>query len=208
MMLAYTISRKEYVFRKFIAGFFLFTMYFSGGLIPGYLLIRSLNLIGSFWVYIVPSLLGAFNLIIARSFIEQLPDSFVEAARMDNASEFRIFLSIILPLSMPVVATLVLFISVWHWNDWFTTFLYMGKNKNLTVLQYELMKLLQMANTSAGASGNAGSQALQLKGKGDVITPGALRASMTVLVTFPILLVYPFLQKHFVKGFTLGGVKE
>lgn len=208
MMLAYTLSRKEYVFRNFISVLFVFTMYFSGGLIPGYLLIRSLGLVGNFWVYIVPGILSAFNLVVARSFIEELPESFVEAARIDNAGEFRIFLTIILPLSMPVVAVLSLFIAVGHWNDWFTTFLYAPYKKELSTLQFELMKVLQAAGTTM--TQDAGSMVEKYKNakQGEIVTPGSIRAAMTIVATIPILLVYPFLQKYFAAGFTVGGIKE
>lgn len=208
MMLAYVLSRKEYVFRKAISALFVFTMYFSGGLIPGYLLIRSLGMVGNFWVYIVPGLLSAFNLIVAKSFIEDIPDSFIEAARIDNAGELRIFATIILPLSMPVIAVLSLFIAVGHWNDWFTTFLYAPYKKELSTLQFELMKVLQAAGTNITA--DAGSMVEKYKNakSGDVVTPNSIRAAMTMVATLPILLVYPFLQKYFAAGFTVGGIKE
>jgi len=206
MMLAYTLSRKDYIFRKQINAMFIFTMFFSGGLIPSYMLNKSLHLIGTFAVYIIPGLISAFNVIVARSFIQELPDSIIESAKIDGASEMRIFLKIILPLSLPVVATLALFVSVGHWNDWFTTFIYNSSKKDLHVLQYKLMELLQAANS--GASNNAGANMNLAKNGAKLVTPQAIRAAMTVLVTFPILMVYPFLQKYFVKGFTIGGVKE
>lgn len=208
MMLAYTLSRKEYVFRKYISALFVFTMFFSGGLIPSYMLNKSLGFIGAFSVYIIPGLISAFNVIVARSFIQELPDSIIESARIDSAGDFKIFLSIILPLSLPVMATLALFTSVGHWNDWFTTFLYNSRSKDLHVLQYKLMEMLQAANQLSGSAADAGSYAEMAKAGAKVVTPQSMRAAMTILVTLPILLVYPFLQKYFVKGFTLGGVKE
>jgi putative aldouronate transport system permease protein len=203
-MLAYTISRKEYVFRKMITILFVVTMYFSGGLIPGYLLIKNLNMTNSFWVYIIPGLVGAFNLIVIRSFISALPDSLIESARIDGAGEFRTFIKIILPLSMPVIATIALFVAVGQWNNWFDTFLYNSSNLNLSTLQYELMKKLQTASMSVSAE-QAFSHSNDTK---SVVTPNSIRAAITMVATVPIMLVYPFLQKYFVTGLTLGGVKE
>jgi putative aldouronate transport system permease protein len=203
-MLAYTLSRKEYVFRKLITILFVITMYFSGGLIPTYLLIKHLHMTNSFWVYIVPGLVGAFNLIVLRSFIEGLPDSLIESARMDGAGEFRTFVMIVLPLSMPVIATISLFVAVGQWNNWFDTFLYNSSNLNLSTLQYELMKKLQTASVNVSAD------SAFARGNSDknVVTPNSIRAAITMVATVPIMLVYPFLQKYFVAGMTLGGVKE
>jgi putative aldouronate transport system permease protein len=203
-MLAYTLSRKEYVFRKLITILFVITMYFSGGLIPTYLLIKHLHMTNSFWVYIVPGLVGAFNLIVIRSFIEGLPDSLIESARMDGAGDFRTFVMIVLPLCMPVIATISLFVAVGQWNNWFDTFLYNSSNLNLSTLQYELMKKLQTASVNVSAD------SAFARGNSDknVVTPNSIRAAITMVATVPIMLVYPFLQKYFVAGMTLGGVKE
>lgn len=206
-MLAYTISRQEYVLRKPISVIFVFTMYFSGGLIPTYMLIKGLHLYGTFWVYIIPGLVGAFNLIVMRSFMEGLPESLVESAQMDGANHFTIFLRIILPLSLPVIATVALFVAVGQWNSWFDTFLYNSSKPNLSTLQYELMKKLQSANMSVGGSAEsafANSKNIQA----NIVTPVSIRAAITVVATVPIIVVYPFLQKYFVTGLTLGGVKE
>ncbi|MFC5650030.1 carbohydrate ABC transporter permease [Paenibacillus solisilvae] len=203
-MLAYTISRKEYVFRKFITILFVITMYFNGGLIPNYLLIRHLHMTNSFWVYIVPGIVGAFNLIVIRSFINGLPGSLIESARMDGAGEFRTFIKIVLPLCMPVIATVSLFVAVGQWNNWFDTFLYNSSNLNLSTLQYELMKKLQSASLSVSAD----SAFVRGSDNKIVVTPNSIRAAITLVATVPIMLVYPFLQKYFVAGMTLGGVKE
>ncbi|AWB44800.1 sugar ABC transporter permease [Paenibacillus sp. CAA11] len=206
-MLAYTISRKEYALRKPISFIFVFTMYFSGGLIPTYMLIKNLQLNGTFWVYIIPGLVGAFNLIVMRSFMEGLPESLVESAQIDGANHFTIFIKIILPLSMPVLATVALFVAVGQWNSWFDTFLYNSSNIDLSTLQYELMKKLQSANMSVGGSAEsafANSKNVQA----NIVTPASIRAAITIVATVPIVIVYPFLQKYFVTGLTLGGVKE
>nr|WP_307337646.1 carbohydrate ABC transporter permease [Caldalkalibacillus uzonensis] len=207
-MVAYTLSRQEFVLRKPATILFVLTMYFHGGLIPTYLLIRELGLIGSFWVYIIPNIIGVFNLIVIRSFIDGLPNSFIESARIDGAGEFTIFLRIVMPLSLPVLATVSLFVAVWQWNSWFDVFLYNSSHPHLTTLQYELMKILQNTNAAlaqrSAVDAFAGSEAQG----GNVVTPMSIRATMTIIVSVPIILVYPFLQKYFVKGMTLGGVKE
>lgn len=204
-MLAYTISRPDYVLRKFITMFFVFTMYFSGGLIPTYLLIRNLGMIGSFWVYIVPGVIGVFNMIIVRSFIEGLPEGIMESARIDGAGEFTTFLRIVLPLTIPSLATVSLFVAVGQWNSWFDVFLYNSSKLELSTLQYELMKILSSSNTAA-SSRNASDMYAQ-SGNVTAVTPTSIRATMTIVASVPILLVYPFLQKYFVQGMTVGGVK-
>ncbi|BBW96317.1 MULTISPECIES: carbohydrate ABC transporter permease [Geobacillus] len=205
-MVAYVISRPEFVFRKFVTIAFILTMYFNGGLIPTYLLMRDLHLIGTFWVYIIPGIIGVFNLIVIRSFIEGLPNSLIESARIDGAGEFRIFLQIVLPLSLPVLATVSLFVAVYQWNSWFDVFLYNSSNPNLSTLQYELMKILQ--NTNATMSGKTAADAFaNAHADANTVTPSSIRATMTIIASVPIILVYPFLQKYFIKGLTLGGVK-
>lgn len=118
-------------------------MYFNGGLIPNFLLIRDLGLINNFWVYIFPGLIGVFNLIIIRSFIEGLPESILESARIDGAGDFKMFYSIVLPLCVPVLATVALFSAVYQWNQWFDVFLYNSSNIDLSTLQYELQKFFR-----------------------------------------------------------------
>ncbi len=152
-MVAFTLSRTDFQGRRFVSTAIVLTMYFSGGLIPGYMLIRDLGLINSFWVYILPGLVSAFNIIIIRSFMDSLPFSLQESAKMDGASDFTIFYRIILPLCKPVLATIALFVAVGQWNQWFDTYLYNSMNENLTTLQYELMKILE--NTTMGGSQDA-----------------------------------------------------
>ena len=205
--LAYILSRKDFVFRKFITGFIVLTMYFSGGIIPSYFLYRSLHLINNFGVYVFPTLVSAWNVIVIRTYIESLPDSLVESAKIDGAGDLQILIKIITPLIMPVVATIALFVAVGQWNSWFDTFIFASGKSELSTLQYELMK--KLASAMSGLSSNISSNGQgQAGAKVNVITPNAIRATMTVVATLPILLVYPFLQKYFVAGLTLGGVKE
>jgi putative aldouronate transport system permease protein len=204
-MIAYTISRPEYVLRKFITIAFVLTMYFNGGLIPTYLLMRDLGLIGTFWVYIWPGLIGVFNLIVIRSFIENLPDNILESAKIDGAGDFRTFFHIVLPLCTPVLATVSLFTGVWQWNSWFDVFLYNSSKPNLSTLQYELQKVLQFSNASIQ---KVDFQAAAAQGGIKRVTPYAVRGTMMIVVSVPIIIVYPFLQKYFVKGMLVGSIKE
>jgi len=203
-MLAYAISRKDFVARKIITVLFLLTMYFSGGLIPEFFLIRNLGLLNNFWVYILPGLLGAWNIIVIRSFIYGLPESLQESAKLDGANDLTIFFRIIFPLCLPVVATVSLFIAVGQWNSWIDTFLFASANQSLSTLQFELMRILQNTATSMDPQAFRRGDMLQAT----AVTPEAVRATITIVVTFPILLVYPFLQKYFVHGLTLGSVKS
>ncbi|WP_082361249.1 carbohydrate ABC transporter permease [Bacillus sp. FJAT-28004] len=206
-MVAYTITRQEYVLRKFVTIAFILTMYFNGGLIPNFLLIRDLGLLNNFWVYIFPGLIGVFNLIIIRSFIEGLPESILESARIDGAGDFKMFYSIVLPLCVPVLATVALFSAVYQWNQWFDVFLYNSSNIDLSTLQYELQKILQNSNASLTTKTAGDAFANSANSGANTVTPFAIRATMTIVASLPIIMVYPFLQKYFVKGMTVGGVK-
>ncbi|SEU20545.1 carbohydrate ABC transporter permease [Paenibacillus sp. NFR01] len=206
-MVAYTISRQDYVLRKFITIAFILTMYFNGGLIPNYLLMRDMNLVGSFWVYIFPGLIGVFNLIIIRSFIENLPESILESGKIDGAGDFKTFISIVLPLTMPVLATVALFSGVYQWNSWFDVFLYNSSKIHLSTLQYELQKILQNSTATAGTTSMDGMINGANGSQQGSVTPLSVRATMTIVASVPIIMVYPFLQKYFVKGMMVGGVK-
>lgn len=203
-MLAFALSRKEYVLRKFITTVMVLTMYVNAGLIPNYLLIsRTLNLDKSFWVYIIPTMFSCFNMIVIRTYILGLPEALAESARIDGANDLRIFWQIIFPLCTPVLATVALFVAVGSWNQWFDTQLYNGSKKDLYTLQYLLkmklatsMQSMNAANTSADALANATKS-----------TPITIRCAITVVSALPILIVYPFLQRYFVTGMVLGGVK-
>lgn len=201
-LLAYILSRKEFIFRKFLTTFMVITMYISAGLIPQYFLYRDLGLIDKFWVYILPSMVGAFNVIVIRTYINTLPDSLVESAKIDGASEMRIFLQIIIPLCMPVLATVALWAAVGAWNDWFTSFIFAPK-QNLSTLQYEMMKILSSSMQSGVRQPDYMASSMQTR---SMVTPNSLRAAMTMVATVPILIVYPFLQKYFVTV-NIGGVK-
>ncbi len=206
LCVSYALSRREYVLRLLIGRILVMTMYFGGGLIPYYLLMRSLGLVGTFWVYIVPGLVSAWNIMIIRSFItSSIPDSLIESARIDGASEYRILFGIVFPLSLPVIATIVLFVAVGQWNSWFDVNLYNRSIQSLSTLQFELQKVLQ--STQQAKSETAAYMAGAMGAGTKTVTPQATRAAMTMVATVPILMVYPFLQRFFIHGLTLGGVK-
>ena len=203
-MLAFALSRKEYVLRRFITTVMVLTMYVNAGLIPNYLLIsRTLNLSKSYWVYIIPTMFSCFNMIVIRTYIGGLPDALVESARIDGAGDIRVFWQIIFPLCMPVLATVALFVAVGSWNSWFDTHLYNGGKKNLHSLQY----LLKMKLATTQASANAAKSSAEALASTTQTTPVTIRCAITVISTVPILIVYPFLQKYFVTGMALGSVK-
>ncbi|WP_028611348.1 carbohydrate ABC transporter permease [Paenibacillus harenae] len=201
-MMAYTLSRPDFQARRWMSVVFALTMYFSGGLIPGFLLMKSLGLIGTFSVYIIPALLSVWNVFVIRSYIDGLPYALQESAKIDGANDWTIFWKVILPLCQPVLATIALFIAVGHWNSWFDTYLYNNRSAENTTLQYELMKVLLSTQTGSNYRDPNAQQSMA------AVSPESIKMAITIVVTVPILLVYPFLQKYFVKGMTLGAVKS
>lgn len=202
-LLAYVLTRKEFLLNKFVTIFYVLTMYVSGGLVPTLLLFKGLHLTNSFWVYVVPGFISAYNMIVIRTYMNGLPDSLGESAQVDGAGHMRIFWKIILPLCKPVMATVALFIAVYHWNSWFDAMLYNQGRPDLSTLQYELMKLLSGA-ANQHADANLAAQTGQLA----TFTPTSLRSATTIITALPIVCLYPFLQRYFVTGLTIGGVKE
>ncbi len=197
-MLAYVLSRKDFYFNKVFTLLFVVTMYVSGGLIPEYLLLmRTLGLGNNFLVYIIPGLIWVYNVILVRSFIEGLPIALQEAARVDGANDFIIWGRIILPLCKPVLATVGLFVAVGQWNAFMDTYLYA---KELPNLQYVLYQIMETATIKVDPHA-----AEQMK---NAVSPLSVRMAITIVATVPILLVYPFLQKYFVGGMTVGAVKD
>ncbi|WP_018752444.1 carbohydrate ABC transporter permease [Paenibacillus sanguinis] len=204
-MLAYAISRREYIFRKPITAIFVLTMYFNAGLIPNYFLMKDLHLLNNFLVYVLPSMISAFNLIVIRTYIGTISESLVESARIDGAGDFKIFWRLIFPLCKPVLATIALFVAVGAWNSWFDAFIYTSSRQELSTLQYELMKLLSSsmnANSNPAVANGVGMEHMTQ------VTPISIRAAITIVASVPILLVYPFMQKYFVVGLNVGSVKE
>ena len=200
-ILAFVVSRKNFLFKKQLSLFWVITMYVNGGLIPTFLLFKGLHLTNSFWVYVIPGMVNAFNMLVIRTYMNGIPDSLEESAQLDGAGYTTIFTKIISPLCKPVYATVALFVAVGQWNSWFDAMLYNRMSDNLTTLQYELMKLLSSVT-------NQGTSAEAMKNATGTVTPTSVRAAATIITMLPIICIYPFLQQYFVAGLTLGGVKE
>lgn len=206
-MLAYVLTQKAMVFRKFFYRLIVVSMYLNAGLIPWYLTMKFLGLKNSFLMYILPYLIGAFNLILVKTFMEQLPDALEESAEIDGARPFTVFSQIILPICKPVLASIIVYTAVFHWNAWTDNFYLVSKN-NLQTLQMTLLDYLREADNIAQAM-RAGNNSVQtLQNVRQTLTPMSIRITLTVFVTLPIMLVYPFMQKYFIKGMLLGSVKE
>lgn len=202
-LLAFIVSRKRFIFKTQLSLFWVITMYVNGGLIPVLLLYKNLHLTNTFWVYVVPGMVSAFNMLVIRTFMQGIPDSLEESAQLDGAGYMTIFVRIISPLCKPVYATVALFVAVGQWNSWFDAMLYNRTRTEYTTLQYELMKLLSSVMQQSGSATNAGAAATQA-----TVTPTSVRAAATVTTMLPIICLYPFLQRYFVTGLTIGGVKE
>ncbi len=200
-LLAYVVSRKRFLFKRELALFWVITMYVNGGLIPTFLLYRNLGLTGTFWVYVIPGMVSAWNMLVIRTYMLGLPDSLEESAQLDGAGYWTIFVKIISPLCKPVYATVALFVAVWQWNSWFDAMIYNRLKTEYTTLQYELMKLLSSVMNQSGSAESA-------KYGSAAVTPVTVRAAATVVTILPIICLYPFLQRYFVAGLTIGGVKE
>lgn len=200
-ILAFIVSRKRFLFKSQLSLFWVVTMYVNGGMIPIFLLYKGLNLTNSFWVYVIPGMVSAFNMLVFRTYMQGLPDSLEESAQLDGAGYMTIFIKIISPLCKPVYATIALFIAVYQWNSWFDAMLYNRMSDQFTTLQYELMKLLSSVMQQSGSADAA-------KNAANSITPSSIRAAATVVTMLPIVSLYPFLQRYFVTGLTIGGVKE
>ena len=197
-MIAYVLSRRDFYFNKIVTFLFLITMYVSGGMVPEYLLLtRTLNLGNNFLVYLLPGLIWAYNIVLMRSFMDGLPDALQEAARIDGANDFVIWLKIIVPLCKPVLATVALFVAVSQWNSFLDTYLYA---RDLPTLQYVLYEIMEKATIKVDPHA-----ADQVK---NAVSPLSVRMAITIIATIPIIVVYPFLQKYFVGGMTVGAVKD
>ncbi|MGG5333204.1 carbohydrate ABC transporter permease [Enterococcus sp. AZ163] len=202
---AYVISRSNFPFRRFFTIFALVTMLFTPGMVANYLVVKNLlGLNDTIWALILPLALGPFNILVMRSFFKKtVPDSIIESARIDGASEMRIFRSIVLPLAVPGIATISLFAALGYWNDWLNALLYIQRD-NLVPLQYLLMKI---QNNLDFLARNAGLGA-QIQGGLAALPSESARMAIVVVSTLPIALTYPFFQRYFVGGLTIGGVKE
>lgn len=196
---AYALSRKGAMLTNAITMFIIFTMFFGGGLIPTYLLVNNLGITNTYWAVVLPGAMSAYNFIIMRTGFKSIPESIEEAARIDGAGHFTIFLQIFVPLSKATMAVILLYYSVGHWNSWFPAMIYMQKARELQPLQLVLRGIL-IANDTNNMTG--GGTAIDSEAIGE-----SIKYAVIVVSTLPILVVYPFLQKYFVKGVMIGAVK-
>lgn len=207
-MLAYALGRREFVLRKPFTVIVILSLYVNAGLFPNYFLVRNLGLINSFLVYVVPGMVGAFNFLVIRTYIRTIPESILESTRMDGAGEFLIYRRFVLPLCKPVLATVALFVAVGAWNSWFDTVLYASQKPELFTLQYQLMALLQASMSQSKSAADVGAAGIAASMNQSMVTPVSIRAAITIIAAVPILLIYPFMQKHFIVGLNLGSIKE
>lgn len=196
LLAAYTLSKKKLPGRSGLLLFVIFTMLFSGGLVPTYIIIKSLGLLDSIWVLVLPGMISVFNLIVVKGFFEGIPLEMEEAAIIDGAGEMAILFQVIMPLAMPVVATIGLFYAVGHWNSYFDAIMYINK-ADLMPLQVVLRKILLSAQFQQASE----------QGNSQNVSSIAIQMAAVIVSTVPILAVYPFVQKHFTKGVMIGAVK-
>jgi putative aldouronate transport system permease protein len=202
-MVAYAMTKKKLIGYTFVYHFFVVSMFISGGIIPTFFLYQWLGIYNSFWVYVLPGMFSVYNMILMRTFILQMPQELEESALLDGANEAVIFLRVILPLSGPILATIGLFVAVGQWNSWQDT-LFFTQNPKLETLQYVLMKVMRQAEAAAITKQARVSMA---RLRTISITPESVKMAITIVSTVPILCVYPFIQKYFVKGMMIGAVK-
>jgi putative aldouronate transport system permease protein len=207
-MLAYALSRKEFPLRRPLTLIIILSMYVNAGLFPTYFLIKKLHLAGSFLVYVIPSMISAFNFIVIRTFIKTIPESLFESARIDGTNDFQMFLLFVMPLCKPVLATVALFVAVGAWNSWFDTVLYCSNKPDLFTLQYQLMALLNSSMNQSKSAADIGAAGMAANQSADMVTPMSIRSAVTIVAAVPILCVYPFVQKYFVMGMNVGSIKE
>ncbi|MFD1066887.1 carbohydrate ABC transporter permease [Oceanobacillus locisalsi] len=200
---AYALSRKELMAKKLILWFILFTMLFNGGLIPTYLVVQSLGMLDTMWAIIIPNVVGAWSILVARAFFQQsIPDQLVEASKIDGASDFYIFMRVVLPLSLPIIAVMALFHAVNLWNQYFNALIYLSDRDKypLQLILREILVVNQMQLNDPG--GSAESLVDQVK------TAGLIKYAVIIVSSLPLLLIYPFVQRFFVQGVLIGSIKE
>lgn len=199
---SYGLSHKNLIGRKVYMTLFIVAMYLSGGVIPYYMVLRQLHLINTFWVYIIPGMLSLFYVMVSISFFQDIPQELAESARLDGASELQIFLKIVLPISLPLLATIAIFTAVGHWNNWYDT-AFFTQDKNLRTMAYQLMAVIN--KSSLGQNSNMDAYAASLAN--ETVTNMSVQLAAMIVAVAPILVVYPFFQRYFVSGLTIGSVK-
>lgn len=203
---AYALSRRDLVGRNWIMGMFVFTMFFSGGLIPTYLLVKNLGMVNTIWAMVLPNAAAVWNIIICRTFFQStIPRELEEAATIDGCSTVKMFLKIILPLSKPIIVVMALFYGVGHWNSYFNALIYLS-DQNLYPLQLVLRQILVLQQMDAETTGGAvGAVATAMANKAEIAA--IIKYAVMIVSTLPVIIVYPFLQRYFVKGVMIGSIK-
>ncbi|SFB26582.1 putative aldouronate transport system permease protein [Cohnella sp. OV330] len=206
LLAAYGLSYRALPLRNGLLTYVLITMLFNGGLVPLYIQLFNLGLVNSFWVYIIPTMFSAWNMFVMLKFIQGIPDALIESAELDGAGPVRILFQIVVPLSKPMLAALGLFTAVGHWNDWFAGAFFVT-DQSLIPVQTFLQQLLQASDLSAVLGSNTNQEALARGSQMQNITLMSIKMAVVMVSALPILCVYPFLQKYFVKGVLIGSVK-
>lgn len=201
VMGAYVLSRRHLIGRKIFMSLIIFTMLFNGGLVPTYMVVKGLGLVNNIWAMILPTAISTYYMIIMKNYFMGLPEGLCEAARLDGANEFKILCKIILPISKPFIATFALFYSVERWNEWYNALLYINE-RGLAPLQIYLREILISMNTQLSA------QAQTMMNSTVKVSTTSVQMATIIITAIPILCVYPFVQKHFVNGVMVGGLKE
>lgn len=201
-MLAYVVTKRQYRSFRWLYRITVMTMYFNPGVIPYYITMQSLGLTNTFWIYVIPGAIGAFNMILIRTYMESVPGELEEAALMDGAGPFRIYWQIMLPVCVPIIATVALFCAVGQWNSWYDNFLYVSNSK-LKTLQYTLMQYLQQSEKLSKMT----SDEMMSFTQSVPLTTSSMRITISMVTTLPILIVYPLVQRYFVQGIMIGSVK-
>lgn len=206
LIAAFGLSYRLLPMRKYLLGYVLVTMLFNGGLVPFYIQLHNLGLVNTFWVFIIPGMFSAWNMFVMLKFIQGIPEALIESAELDGASPVRILFQLIVPLSKPMLAALGLFTAVGHWNDWFAGAFYVT-DQNLIPVQTFLQQLLSASDLSTVLGSNSNQEALARGAQMQNITLMSIKMAVVMVSAIPILCVYPFLQKYFVKGVLIGSVK-
>ncbi len=207
--MAFALSRKSLVGRRFYSIFCLIPMYFGGGLIPTYIVTRSLGLVNNFWVYIIPSLVNIWNMILMRSYFSGVPDALEESARIDGANYFTVFFKIFWPVSTPIIATIALYFGVQHWNDWYVPTIYMTSREDLKPMTCVLLRIInEAAYAERMAAQGMSAAAIGQAGMGrKMVSARSITMATLIVSIIPIIVIYPFLQRYFIKGIMIGSIK-
>ena len=208
-IIAFGLAHKKLVGRRVYSIMCIIPMYFGGGLIPYYLLIRSMNLMNTIWVYIIPNLVGLFNIILMRTFFQEIPEALEESAQIDGANYLTVFFRIIVPISTPIIATIALFVGVFHWNAWFDAYIFITKEE-LKPMQSILLNIISeaaFAERLAALTGGAATAVMGNIARGRQVNVRSITMATMFITIVPVVIIYPFLQRFFVKGIMVGSIK-